>query len=296
MDQITGEVRALVQERQDLRKARLDPGRRDVTFAPGEEVLLDTTHTPLPSRSLLSARWMGPFKVLACTAPNTYQLDVPATWRAFNEFNVSRLRRYVRRPPGWEDEATAVPEPVVAADGATEHVVQEILKYRLIRGRPHMLVRWAGLDASGDTWEPMENLTNCEAAIQDFERARGISVPRPPPPPPSLGCGGVATPLPPSGFTVEAVPAVAGPELVGRRILYLWPEDGWQLGTVARVCTRAPFTHVVAYHRRTSALSGTVDTALDRAAYGSRWVLLAPAPSPGVVRVHVGVQGVSSDP
>ena len=82
----------------------------------------------------------------------------------------------------------------------------------------------------------------------------------------------------------------------GASSTYLWPEDGWQLGTVARVCTRAPFTHVVAYHRRTSALSGTVDTALNRAAYGSRWVLLAPAPSPGVVRVHVGVQGVSSDP
>ena len=75
----------LLQERQDLRKpeAELDAYRRE--FAAGDKVLLDTEHTPLPSRSLLLPRWMGgimgPFKVLACTAPNTYRLDVPATWR-----------------------------------------------------------------------------------------------------------------------------------------------------------------------------------------------------------------------
>ena len=59
-------------------KEELDASRRDVQFAVGDEVLLDTEHTPLPSRSLLSPRWMGPFKVLALTAPNTYCLDIPA--------------------------------------------------------------------------------------------------------------------------------------------------------------------------------------------------------------------------
>ena len=101
MDHVTGEVRALLQERQDERKARLDPRRSDVQ--------LDTSHTPLPSRSLLSHRWMGPFKVLAQTAPNTYRLDVPPTWLAFNEFNVSRLRRYLRSPASLGSEP-AVPD------------------------------------------------------------------------------------------------------------------------------------------------------------------------------------------
>ncbi len=66
-------------------------------FALGDEVLLDTEHTPLPSRSLLSPRWMGLFKVLASTAPNTYRLDIPAAWRVFPEFNVERLLPYPRR-------------------------------------------------------------------------------------------------------------------------------------------------------------------------------------------------------
>ena len=45
---VTEEVLALLQERQDRRKAELDASRRDVQFAVGDEVLLDTEHTPLP--------------------------------------------------------------------------------------------------------------------------------------------------------------------------------------------------------------------------------------------------------
>ena len=95
MDHVTGEVRVLLHESQALRKARMDLHRKDVQFSPGDEVLLDTAHTPLrlPSRDRLSPRWMGPFRVLAKTAPNTYRLAVPPAWRAFDEFNVERLRR-----------------------------------------------------------------------------------------------------------------------------------------------------------------------------------------------------------
>ena len=68
-------------------------------FQAGDEVLLDITFTPLPTHCLLSARWQGPFKVTRpAAAPNTYQLELPLTWRAHNEFNVDQLRRYVRAP------------------------------------------------------------------------------------------------------------------------------------------------------------------------------------------------------
>ena len=117
--------------------------RRDVQLAVGDEVLLDTEHTSLPSRSLLSPRWKGPFKVLTRTAPNTYPLDVPATWRTCAEFNVERLRPYLRRPDHLGGEA-APPQQVIGADGRPEHEVQELLKF-------DVLVCWAGHDASGDT-------------------------------------------------------------------------------------------------------------------------------------------------
>ena len=57
-------------------------------------------------------------------------------------------------------------------------------------GRPHVLERWAGLDAAGDTCEPLrvrvDNLTYCEAAITAFEQATGRQLPRPAPP--HAGC------------------------------------------------------------------------------------------------------------
>ena len=81
-----------------------------------------------------------------------------------------------------------------------------------------------------------------------------------------------------------APPGDLGAALVGRTLLYLWPEDGWQRGTVARLCPRSAFSHVVAYTRQTSALRGTADTLLDAASYGTRWVLLSPAPAAGAGR------------
>ena len=115
MGRVTAEVRALLQERQDRRKAELDASRRDVQFAVGDEVLLDTEHTPLPSRSLLSPRWMGPFRVLARTAPNTYRLDLPATWPVFHEFSVERLRPYLRRPGRLGGDSDVGPPPARTA-------------------------------------------------------------------------------------------------------------------------------------------------------------------------------------
>ncbi len=78
---------------------------------------------------------MGPFKVLACTAPNTYRLDISATWRVV----------MARRPAclgGNSDRGS--PPPVVGADGAPDHKVQDLLKFKMRYGRPYVLVRWAG--------------------------------------------------------------------------------------------------------------------------------------------------------
>ncbi len=69
--------------------------------------------------------------------------------RVLPEFNVERLRPYRRRPAclGGESDA-GPPPPVVGADGAPEHEVQELLKFKMRNGRPYVLVRWAGLDAA----------------------------------------------------------------------------------------------------------------------------------------------------
>ena len=59
--------------------------------------------------------------------------------------------------------------------------MKELLCLKMRYGRPYVLVRWAGRDASGDTWEPLDNLTNCAEAIAAFERATGRVLPLPAP-------------------------------------------------------------------------------------------------------------------
>ena len=75
--------------------------------------------------------------------------------------------------------------------------MQQLLKFKMLWGLPYVLVRWAGCDASRDTWEPLDNLTNCEAAIAAVERASGRPLPRPAPPPPAVAA---PLPIPAAGF------------------------------------------------------------------------------------------------
>ena len=69
---------------------------------------------------------------------------------------------------------------------------------------------------------------------------------------------------------------MGGRALTGARVLYLWPAEGWQLGRVARLCSREGFSHVVAYGRSSALGAVVVDTLLDAASHGTqgRWRLL----------------------
>jgi hypothetical protein len=148
--QVTGEVLALLQERQDRRKAKLLAHRRDVHFTVREEVLLHTEHTPLPSQLLLSQAGMGPLKVLAFTA------STPTACTSFPQ--------WPSRPSLWRGRRAG------ARGGRAAQMRYD---------RPHVLVQWTGSDASGDTLEPLESMTNCKEAIAAFERATGCTLPQP---------------------------------------------------------------------------------------------------------------------
>ncbi len=121
---------------------------------------------------------MGPFTVLASTAPKTYRLDIPAAWRVFPDVDVERLRPYLRRPDRLGGDV-GPPPPAPGADGGPEREAQELLRLKVL----YVLVRWVGREASGDTWEPLDN--TCAEAIAAFDRAAPSPGParrRPPPP------------------------------------------------------------------------------------------------------------------
>ena len=170
-----------------------------------------------------------PPETCASTPPAALRPHLPAPPRRI-------LRPYHRRPNGL-DGAPAPPPPAPGADGGPEYEVQELLKFKMRWGRPCVLVRLAGCDASRDTWEPLDNLTNCEEAIAAFERASGCALPRrrrllqPP----------CLSPL--AGITIDATPpGDLRAELVGRTLLFWsrWrPADRWQHGTLVVVQSHA---------------------------------------------------------
>jgi len=52
--------------------------------------------------------------------------------------------------------------------------VDRILKRRA-RVRNEYLIRWKGFDSEEDTWEPEENLFNCQEALLEFNKIGRIS-------------------------------------------------------------------------------------------------------------------------
>ena len=171
-------------------------------------------------------------------------------------------------------------------------MVDQLLNRKTVRGRTCYLVRWQGHASAADSWEPAEHLANCQERVAEYEaaaprrpkalRAHQRAGPAPlaqaaaplsPPPP----LAAAPPPQPPAGW---AVAAAGPPPDLGSALLYWWPDEGWQLGRVRRRCRRAPFTHVVGYRPPAAAFAGEVDTLLDPATYGSRWVsLIRVAPS-----------------
>ena len=92
-------------------------------------------------------------------------------------------------------------------------------------GRLYLLVRWMGLDAAGEIQEPLDNLTNNEAAIAAFEEVRAGDRPIAPPSGPAYAA---SAPHPPAGYTVEAAPPCdLGAALVGRTLIFWFPDEGW---------------------------------------------------------------------
>ncbi len=71
------------------------------------------------------------------------------------------------------------------------------------------------------------------------------------------------------------VPGSLGLCCVGDTSLFWWPEEG----RLVRVVRRAPFTHVVRYRRSDATFTADVDTLLDAASHGIRWVRLVRSPS-----------------
>ena len=139
--------------------------------------MLSTSHLRDIGRSAkLSARYIGPYKVIQVISPVAYKLNLPSSLRIHPTFHVSKLKKYEsndeRRFPQREQQ---VRPPPVLVDGEEKYEVEAIInkrmrKYGRGRERVEYLVLWKGYPAHEATWLPLSALKQAKEAIQSYEQ------------------------------------------------------------------------------------------------------------------------------
>lgn len=60
------------------------------------------------------------------------------------------------------------------AQSKTDYEVDQIVSDKYLVGRRFFFVKWRGFDSSHNTWEPEENLTNCQRLVREYFGGKGL--------------------------------------------------------------------------------------------------------------------------
>ena len=153
--------------------AHYNARRKDVTFAPGNKVLLSTVNLKRRTKhgadgsNKLLPKFVGPFAVTELIGKAAVRLELPETWnRVHDVFHVSLVRHY--RP---DSKITYFPAPLDLENNSFE--VERIIAHKDPKGKRKgrkYLVRWKGWGPEHDTWEPRANLNGCLQNLKTYHR------------------------------------------------------------------------------------------------------------------------------
>lgn len=156
-------VRERFQNAQEKQVYYANRFKRPISYAPGDKVLLDTSHYHLAARSKIRTKltfpFIGPFTVVGTVGSTGYILDLPYSMKMINEFPVSALVPY---------RSNLVPShfihPPPIHDLDDEYEVSRIYGHKIdgrIRDplyRHKLLVAWVGYDHGHDSYEPLAHI------------------------------------------------------------------------------------------------------------------------------------------
>ncbi len=94
---------------QKLQKKAHDKGVKSRSYAPGENVWLNSKYIKTKRNKKLKSKFFGPFRVLHVVKKQAYKLELPAKWKIHNVFHVSLLKQDITRK-GRVDKALPEPE------------------------------------------------------------------------------------------------------------------------------------------------------------------------------------------
>ena len=164
---IQADLSTHLQQAQQTHKVYADRHRLPSSFNIGDRVWLLRRHikTTRPCEKL-DYRRLGPFRIIGQINDVAFRLDLPQL-RIHPVFHSSLLEPYQESTmPG---RITQPPPPIELEDGP-EYEVAAILDSKIVRNKLYYLVDWLGYSPSERTWEPIENVTNARAFLEDFHR------------------------------------------------------------------------------------------------------------------------------
>ncbi|XP_049326668.1 uncharacterized protein LOC125786994 [Astyanax mexicanus] len=153
--------------------------RENPLYSPGDWVWLSTRDFLQPDgNKKLSAKYIGPFKIIKRINEVTYCLNIPSHYHVCPSFHVSLLKPVI---PGPLDETLhGVPPPPVAMEGGPVYAVEQLLDSRRRRGALEYLVDWKGYGPEERSWVPATDVLD-PLLVEDFHRShpsRPVPFPR----------------------------------------------------------------------------------------------------------------------
>ena len=147
-----------------------DKSRKDHKFQVNDLVwLLKRNIKSTRPTSKLDHKRLGPFKIIKQINPVTFELELPTSYRIHNCFHVSLLEpvneAYLLNPK-------EPPLESIVVDDQEVFYVDKILDSKMVNEKHYYLIKWYGCPDSENTWEPIDNLTGCDEALNDFNAHR----------------------------------------------------------------------------------------------------------------------------
>ena len=155
-------VQVNLKEAQARMKMYYDRGRPVQEFVAGDLVMISTKNIAVENLGVIGSRklapiWIGPYRVVKRTTPDTYCLKLPVGLKLHTEFHTSLLKPYQK-----DERASRINKPnegMIAASGHEDsYLVEAIVGHKKSRHGVRFLVKWLGYPDEENTWEPVENL------------------------------------------------------------------------------------------------------------------------------------------
>lgn len=127
------------------------------TLQDGDLVLIDTHRLQIDSpveKKKWRLQYEGPYRIISKVGQGAYRIKLPSWMRAHDVINEQYLKRFVN---------STVPEPILAADGSPQYIVERILDTRQVGRNKEVLIQWRGYPLDEASWEPERSVITVDA-------------------------------------------------------------------------------------------------------------------------------------